>query len=48
LAREYPPAYRGIDDADYLITATSVILDAELLTMNVRHFPMLGGLAPAY
>jgi predicted nucleic acid-binding protein len=48
LAREHRRAHSGIDDADYLIAATSLILDADLLTMNVRHFPMLGGLRPAY
>ncbi len=48
LARQHRRAHSGIDDADYLIAATSVILDAELLTMNVRHFPMLDGLLPAY
>jgi predicted nucleic acid-binding protein len=48
LAREHRRAYSGIDDADYLIAATSLALDAQLLTTNVRHFPMLQGLKPAY
>lgn len=48
LARVHRRAYSGIDDADYLIAATAIILDAELLTVNVRHFPMLEGLRPAY
>lgn len=48
LARLHHRAYSGIDDADYLIAATAIILDAELLTVNVRHFPMLEGLRPAY
>ena len=48
MAREHRRALSGIDDADYLIAATSLILDADLLTMNVRQFPMLGGLRPAY
>ena len=48
LARQYRRAHSGIDDADYLIAATSLVLDAELLTTNVRHFPMLPGLSPAY
>ena len=48
LARQHRRAYAGIDDADYLIAATALVLDAELLTMNVRHFPMLTGLRPAY
>lgn len=48
LARQHRRAFSGIDDADYLIAATAIVLDAELLTTNVRHFPMLDGLQPAY
>jgi predicted nucleic acid-binding protein len=48
LSREHRRAYSGIDDADYLIAATALALDADLLTTNVRHFPMLIGLTPAY
>ena len=48
LARAHRRAHSGIDDADYLIAATAVLLEAELLTTNVRHFPMLEGLTPAY
>ena len=48
LARQHRRAYSGIDDADYLIAATSLLLDAELLTTNVRHFPMFEGLQAAY
>jgi predicted nucleic acid-binding protein len=31
-----------------VIAATALELDARLLTTNVRHFPMLPGLEPAY
>jgi predicted nucleic acid-binding protein len=48
LARKHRRAYSGIDDADYLIAATALLLEADLLTTNVRHFPMLPGLAPPY
>jgi predicted nucleic acid-binding protein len=48
LARKHRKAYSGIDDVDYLIGATALVVDAELLTTNVRHFPMLAGLGPAY
>lgn len=48
LARRYRRSHAGIDDIDYLIAATSLLLDAELLTTNVRHFPMLEALRPAY
>jgi predicted nucleic acid-binding protein len=47
LARTHRNAYSGIDDVDYLIAATALVLDAELLTTNVWHFPMLA-LRPAY
>ena len=48
LAREYRAAHSGIEDADYLIAATALELGAHLLTTNVRHFPTLPGLEPAY
>jgi predicted nucleic acid-binding protein len=48
LARKDRTAHSGIDDVDYLIAATALVLDAELLTTNVRHFPMLAGLQSPY
>jgi predicted nucleic acid-binding protein len=48
LARKHRRANSGIDDADYLIAATALLLEADLLTTNVRHFPMLADLAPPY
>lgn len=48
LARCYRRSHSGIEDADYLIAATALELDADLLTTNVRHFPMLERLEPAY
>jgi predicted nucleic acid-binding protein len=48
LAQSHRRAHSGIDDADYLIAATALLLEADLLTTNVRHFPMLTGLEPAY
>lgn len=48
LARTHEAAFRGISSADYLIAATAILLGAALLTTNVRHFPMLEGLTPAY
>jgi predicted nucleic acid-binding protein len=48
LARRHRRAHSGIDDADYLIAATALLLEADLLTTNVRHFPMLPGLQPPY
>ena len=48
LARRHRRAHSGIDDADYFIAATALVLEADLLTTNVRHFPMLPGLTPPY
>jgi predicted nucleic acid-binding protein len=48
LAQSHRRSYSGIDDADYLIAATALLLDADLLTTNVRHFPMVERLEPAY
>ena len=48
LAQHHRRAHSGIDDADYLIAATAILLEVDLLTTNVRHFPMFTGLAPAY
>lgn len=48
LARRHRGAHSGIDDVDYLIAGTALVLDAELLTTNVGHFPMLPGLSPPY
>lgn len=48
LAQSHRRAQSDIDDADYLIAATALLLEADLLTTNVRHFPMLAGLEPAY
>jgi predicted nucleic acid-binding protein len=48
LARKYRKAYSGIDDIDYLIAATAIVFDADLLTTNIRHFPMFGDLLPPY
>ena len=48
LAQRLRRSHGGIDDADYLIAATAMILEADLLTTNVRHFPMIRGLQPPY
>lgn len=48
LARQYRRAYQGIDEIDYLIAGTAMLLGADLLTTNVRHFPMLDGLQSPY
>ena len=48
LARAFRASHCGIEDADYLVAATALEFGASLLTTNVRHFPMLPGLRPAY
>lgn len=48
LGRRYLPAYAGIDAIDLLVAAAARKLDAELRTLNVRHFPMFEGLRSAY
>lgn len=46
--RRWLPAYSGIDAADFVVAATADLLGAELLTRNVKHFPMFEGLAAPY
>ena len=48
MAAEYRRAHRGIDAIDYLIAATAIVIGADLLTTNVRHFPMIAGIGPPY
>ena len=48
LARRYRASFSGIDDVDYLIAASAIVADADLLTTNVRHYPMFAGLEPPY
>jgi predicted nucleic acid-binding protein len=46
LAHRLRRSHGGIDDADYLIAASAMVLDADLLT--TRHFPMIEGLRVPY
>ncbi len=48
LGRAWLPSHRGIDGADLAVAATAILLDARLLTMNVRHFPMFSDLRRPY
>lgn len=48
LARLYAKAHAGIDTVDYLLAAVTELLGASLVTLNVKHFPMLRGLRAAY
>jgi predicted nucleic acid-binding protein len=48
LARRYRRSHSGIGAVDYLIAATAIVIDADLLTTNVRHFPMFTKLRAPY
>jgi predicted nucleic acid-binding protein len=48
IARQYLKSHSGVDTVDYLIAAATQLLKAKLLTQNVKHFPMIPGLKPAY
>lgn len=51
-AGEYAQTYRrshpGIAVVDYLLAGTASVLNAALVTVNVRHFPMFEGITPPY
>jgi predicted nucleic acid-binding protein len=48
LARSYHRSHPSVEIADCVVAATAERLDAGLLTLNVRHFPMISGLKSAY
>ena len=48
LGRAWLPSHGGIDSADLAIAATALLLDARLLTLNIRHFPMFAELSRPY
>ena len=42
--RTYRRSHQGIDIVDFVIAASAEAHQAELLTLNVKHFPMFKGL----
>ncbi len=48
LARRYRRSHPGVELPDYLIAAGAELLGASLLTLNVRRFPSIPSLQPAY
>ena len=44
MLRKYRRSHSNIDIVDYVVAATAEELGADLLTLNVRHFPMISGL----
>jgi predicted nucleic acid-binding protein len=45
--RDYGKSH-GVGLADAIVAATAEAEEAELKTLNIRHYPMLKGLQPAY
>ena len=45
--RDYGRSH-GVGLADGIIAATAAVEDAELMTLNVKHYPMFSGIEPAY
>lgn len=48
LARRFRRSHGRIDTTDFLIAAAAQYIDARLITLNVRHYPMFPMLRPAY
>lgn len=48
LGQRWWASHSGIDAADLAVAATAMHLDADLLTRNVRHFPMFPNLESPY
>lgn len=48
LGRRYLPTHSGIDITDLIVAALTQELEAELKTVNVKHYPMFKGLKPPY
>ncbi|MHB1089391.1 MAG: PIN domain-containing protein [Acidimicrobiales bacterium] len=48
LGRRWLPIHHSIDSADLAIAATVIVAGCELLTCNVRHFPMFKDLRKPY
>lgn len=47
-ARNYRRSHSGVGVVDYLLAGTAQALGADLVTTNVRHFPMFEALQPPY
>lgn len=48
LAARFMRSHPGVDTVDYLIAAAVEHLEADLWTLNIKHFPMFEGLAAPY
>ncbi len=47
-ARRFRASHPDIGLADFIVAATADVMGAELVTRNVRHYPMFPDLRPAY
>jgi len=48
LLRSYRRSHSGIDLVDYAVAATAEVHAARLVTLNMKHFPMVEGLKAPY
>lgn len=48
MLRTFRTSHPGIDIADYLIAGTADVGGLGLATLNIKHFPMMSGLRPAF
>lgn len=48
LGRQYRRSHPGLSIIDLVIAGTAQLLEADLATGNVRHYPMFAGLQPPY
>jgi predicted nucleic acid-binding protein len=48
LGRQYRRSHPDLSIVDFVIAATTQLLQADLATGNVRHYPMFAGLTPPY
>ena len=46
--RKYRSSHQGVDVVDYVIAATAEHFQADLVTLNVKHFPMVADLEPPW
>jgi predicted nucleic acid-binding protein len=46
--RTYRSSHQGVDLVDYVIAATAEHFKADLVTLNVKHFPMVADLRPPW
>ncbi|MEW5847259.1 MAG: type II toxin-antitoxin system VapC family toxin [Myxococcota bacterium] len=48
LARRFLRSHPGVDTVDYIIAAAALELGAQLVTLNLKHFPMFSDLRRPY